>query len=67
MRETPIKQAVRLLGGPTKAAETLGVHRQAIYAMYRNGVSPYRAIQIEEILGGKVSRYKLCPKLRAQQ
>lgn len=60
--ETPAAKAVRLLGGPVKAAERLGVERyQTVQSWLRNRVPAEYCPLIERETGGQVR----CEELRA--
>lgn len=60
--ETPFARALRLVGGPTKMAEAIGVKRPSVYKWFRQ-VPGERAIAIEKATGGKVTRHQLRPDL----
>jgi DNA-binding transcriptional regulator YdaS (Cro superfamily) len=63
--ETPLPpalaRAAKEVGGVTKLASLLGIKRPAIYQWKR--VPAERAVKIEEVTGGKVTRQELRPDL----
>jgi len=58
---TPIELAIDRLGGPTKAAERLGIKSPSVVANWRSRgrVPAEKVLEIEEATG--VSRYSLRP------
>lgn len=54
-----ILEAAAAVGGISKLAGLMGVHRQTVYRWLTNGLKPIRAIQMEKETG--VSRRRLCP------
>jgi len=59
--QSPVELAVEKLGGPTKAATTLGVKNPSVVANWRTRgrVPPERVLEIEALTG--VSRHDLRP------
>lgn len=61
--DNPISRAIELAGGVASLAQKCHVTRAAVYQWKENGVSPERAVHIERVLGGAVSRRELCPNV----
>lgn len=61
--ETAIQRAVRLMGGPSEAARKINCNQSFVSQMTRGDrpVPPKRAVQIEVVLKGAVTRQDLCP------
>lgn len=59
----PIQKAIDLVGGPTALARLLGngVLQQHVTNWRRRGVPAERCIDIENAVGGQVTRYQLRP------
>lgn len=60
MSRAATEHAIRILGGPTKAARTLGLSRQTIYNWRNTGLVPIPQIILVESLTG-VARETLRP------
>lgn len=56
-----LEMAAALIGGKGKLCTELGLNRQAIFNWKRNGIPLRRALQIEQLTGGKVSLTDLRP------
>lgn len=63
LSETPIQKAVRLMGGPSEAARKINCTQGFVSQLTRGDrpVPPKRAVQIEVVLEGAVTRQDLCP------
>lgn len=61
MQLTPIKKAIRLVGG-TNMAKELSLTRAAVYSWARKNQIPARHVLRVEQLSG-VSRYELAPEI----
>lgn len=64
-RRNPVKKAVALLGGQTATAQIFGISPQAVHKWCKFGFVPNgeRCRTIETLLGGRVTRYALNPKM----
>lgn len=61
---SPIKKAVKIIGGQTALAKILGVKPQAVQQWVASGKVPAgRVLKIEEATKGKVSRSSLRPDI----
>lgn len=58
-----VKKAIDAAGSIAKLAEKCEVSRTAVYQWLEKGVSPERAVHIERVLHGAVSRREFCPDL----
>lgn len=57
-------EAISIAGSQTALAKHLKLRQQAVAKWVLKGrVPPFRAIQIEELTGGRVSKSRLCPDL----
>jgi len=62
-REHPIKPAARTIGGITALAKRLGVSRAAVYEWINGRVPAERAVEIERVTNGAVTRQVLRPDI----
>jgi len=58
-----VHRAIKSVGGAHGLAKACGVSYQAVYKWRMTGVSAERAIQIEEVTQGGVTRHELRPDL----
>ena len=58
-----ILRAVKAADGVKNLAQACGVSVQAVYKWIENGVTAERAMQIEQVTGGVVTRHELRPDL----
>jgi DNA-binding transcriptional regulator YdaS (Cro superfamily) len=63
LRNPHVARAAALLGGMQKLADALGITRAAIYQWDAGEVPPKRALEIERVTGGEVTRHQLCPSI----
>jgi len=61
MRDAALTKALKIIGGPKRAGELLGISSQAVTQWTRCPAD--RVIAIEEAVGGKVSRHELRPDI----
>ena len=61
LRNPHVAKAAQILGGLQQLADALGITRAAIYQWDTAEVPPRRAIDIEHVTGGQVTRVQLCP------
>lgn len=61
MSTDPLSQAIEAAGGLQPFAALCDVRYQAVQKWRRNGVSPHRAAQIEDVTRGLVRCEQLCP------
>ena len=55
-----MREMVKWFGSKSKMAAALGVTRSAVSQWLVDGVPPARAIQIEEVTGGKFKAVDIC-------
>lgn len=65
IRNPHVARAAALLGGMQKLADALGITRAAIYQWDTGEVPPKRAIEIERVTAGEVTRQQLAPSIFA--
>jgi len=58
-----MKQTIAYFGSITKMATALKCHYQSIQFWEKNGIPVKRAIQIEEVTDGAISRQSLRPDI----
>ncbi len=63
MNKTALDIAVDHFGSQAKLAEALEVEPMAVSHWKIRGLPPKRAVQIEDVTDGKVTRYELLPEL----
>lgn len=66
MKHSPLERAIELAGGQSALAAKIGRKQGHIHYWLRRakaGVPPSAAIDIENALNGKISRYELCPDI----
>lgn len=64
MNESAIQRAVACIGGQSALARGLGLKPQAVQRWVRVGKVPAeRVLQVERLVGGKVTRHELRPDL----
>ena len=65
MSENVIAKAIRIAGGVTKVARSLGISQPHAVGKWviKNRVPPYRVIPLEKLTGGQVTRHELDPVL----
>jgi DNA-binding transcriptional regulator YdaS (Cro superfamily) len=61
LKITAVARAAKIVGGPTKLAKLLGIHRPALYGWHR--VPAERVLAIVKATGGKVTDHQLRPDL----
>ena len=59
----PIQKAIKHAGGVSALAASLGVLPQHVNNWVKRGVPATRCIDIENAVGGTVSRYELLPEV----
>ncbi|TXH46542.1 MAG: hypothetical protein E6Q97_29180 [Desulfurellales bacterium] len=60
----PVRRAVNYVGGVSKMARALNIQRASVYKWIDNGYVPAdRAIPVERLVDGKVTRHELCPSI----
>ena len=65
MDETKVAKAVRIAGGNSAVARSLGINQPHAVGKWvtLNRVPPYRIIPLEKLTKGKVTRHQLDPVL----
>lgn len=63
IRNPHVARAATIVGGMQKLADALGITRAAIYQWDTDEVPPKRAIDIERVTSGEVTRQQLCPSI----
>lgn len=59
-----LREAIRLAGGQSPLASKCGIRQQSVYVWLKTGRLPAeRVLQVEKIVGGKVTRYDLRPDI----
>lgn len=67
MDTTALERAIEHFETQAKLAHALGVEPMTVSHWKTRGVPPKRAIQIEEVTGGEVTREQLLPELFSVQ
>lgn len=60
-RDAILLEAIRLAGGPGAVGQALGISREAVQQWRRCPAE--RAIQLERLTGGQITRHELRPDL----
>lgn len=60
----PVRRAADIAGGVSKLARSMNIARNSVYEWIAKGHVPAdRAIPVERLVDGKVTRHELCPSI----